>query len=117
MTKESWYSFDAAIDTLSRKIRPRMRDLKLDGIFGVPRGGLIVAVALSHKLKLPLLLLPTENSLVVDDISDTGKTLSRIKNKAIATLYSTEWTITKPDFHVYNKLDKDDWIVFPWENI
>ncbi len=90
---------------------------KFDGIYGVPRGGLPIAVSLSHSLKLPILLYPTEKTLVVDDISDTGKTLQSHKNKCIATLYSTKWTKTKPDYYVGEKLNKKDWIVFPWETI
>ena len=86
-----------------------------DGIYGIPRGGLPIAVCLSHELDLPLLMYPTDKSLVVDDISDTGKTLESHKNKAIATLYSTSWTKTKPLYFIKEKLFKSDWIVYPWE--
>jgi hypoxanthine phosphoribosyltransferase len=109
----SWNEVGKMIDELAIKIKKS--GIKFDGIFGIPRGGLPLAVMLSHELDLPVLLYPTKNSLVVDDISDNGFTLQRMKNKKIATLYSTDWTITKPDWFVEMKKSKDDWLVFPWE--
>ena len=89
---------------------------RFDGVYGVPRGGLPIAVYLSHHLNLPMLMHPSRDSLVCDDISDTGKTLQSYRNRTIATLYSTKWTKAKPDFFVELKKRKDDWVVFPWEN-
>lgn len=89
--------------------------IKFDGVYGVPRGGLAIALHLSHHLDIPILLYPTKNTLVVDEISDTGKTLSSHKNKKIACLYSTPWTKTEPDFFINVKGSKDEWIIFPWE--
>lgn len=108
-----WEMFGILVDKLSNKIK--RKGLKFDGIYGIPRGGLPIAVCLSHSLNLPLLLYPTKNSLVIDDISDTGKTLKSFKNRKIACLYSSKWTETNPDYFVLTKEDKDSWIVFPWE--
>jgi len=91
----------------------KTKELKFDGIFAPPRGGLIMGVHLSHLLNLPLLLYPTKNSLVVDDIADTGKTLQNIKNKKIITLYYHKESIIRPDFWVYEK--KNKWITYWWE--
>lgn len=85
-------------------------------VFGVPRGGLIPAVMLSHKLNIPLLLSKqdiTPQTLVVDDISDTGATLAEFKKQKKATIYFHAKTQTKPDTAVYEKTDK--WIKFAWE--
>ena len=54
--------------------------MKLSGIYGVPRGGLCLAVALSHKLDIQLIESPCKNSLIVDDVFETGITLSNFKN-------------------------------------
>jgi len=113
--KVSWKEYDRMINKLAKQIMQCGK--KYDGIYGVPRGGLVPAISLSHILKLPLLLYPTENSLVVDDISDTGMTLKGIKNKHIACLFTTKWTATKPDFYVKYKKSLLSWIVFPWETI
>ncbi len=109
----SWKKFDEMIRELIKQITERK--IKFDGIYGIPRGGLPIAICLSHKLNLPLLLYPSKQSLVVDDISDDGKTLNSFRDKFIATLYTTDWTITKPNCWVDKKMSKDDWIVFPWE--
>jgi len=109
----SWDKVGQMIDELAEEIKKSQ--IKFDGVFGIPRGGLPLAVILSHQLEIPVLLYPTENTLVVDDISDNGFTLQRLKNKKIATLYSTDWTITKPDWFIEKKLSKEDWLVFPWE--
>ncbi len=109
----SWDQVDKMIDHLVREIKRSGE--KFDGVYGIPRGGLPLAVVLSYKMNIPVLLYPTKNTLVVDDISDEGYTLQRMKNKKIATLYSTEWTITQPNWFVKMKKSKDDWLVFPWE--
>jgi hypoxanthine phosphoribosyltransferase len=58
---------------------------------------------------------------LVDDVSDTGKSLQLAKNhlqqqdaKEIktATLYAKPQTITKPD---YCEKQTSHWIVFPWD--
>ena len=46
----------------------------IDSVMGIPRGGLIPAVMISHELGLPLELNPGKNTLVVDDINETGYT-------------------------------------------
>ena len=110
----SWKDFGSMIEKLSNLIKKSR--YKFDGVYGIPRGGLSLAVALSHKLNLPLLLYPTKKSLVVDDISDTGKTLQSHKNKKIACLFSSRWTDVEPDYFINTKINTKDWIVFPWEN-
>ena len=111
--KVSWEEYGKMINALGEKIK----DLKVefDGIYGIPRGGLVMATSLSHQLNLPILFYPTENTLVVDDISDTGNTLIKVKSKLIVTLFSTDWTIAPPNIFVDKKLNKEEWIVFPWE--
>jgi len=117
MNKQKIYlnyeDYGIAIENLINKIKKSR--YKFEDIYGIPRGGLPIAVELSHKLNLPLVFYPTKNTLVVDDISDEGNTLKDIKNKKIATLYTTPWTKTKPDFYVLEKVKKSSWIVFPWE--
>lgn len=110
----SWEDFGIMVDNLVKKIKKSR--LKFDGVYGIPRGGLIIAVCLAHKLNIPLLYVtPSPDDLVVDDISDTGKTLYSYDYKKTACLFTTPWTKTEPDFWVGEKLKKKDWIVFPWE--
>lgn len=86
-----------------------------DGVYGIPAGGLVLAVYLHYRLKLPLLLAPTENSLIVDDIVDVGFTMSHYISKgnftaAIFCKKSGKW---KPNIWLREKEEK--WIRFPWE--
>ena len=72
----SWREFDQSVDYIANQCK----EMKLTGIYGVPRGGLCLAVALSHKLNLKLIEKPLKNSLIVDDVYETGITLSNFKN-------------------------------------
>jgi hypoxanthine phosphoribosyltransferase len=109
----SYEDYELYINDLVDKIKKGKE--KFDGVYGVPRGGLPIAVHLSHHLNLPLLTKPTKETLVVDDISDTGETLENIKHKRVACIYSTIWTKTEPDYFVAFKVGEETWIVFPWE--
>ena len=110
----SWKFVQDAVDLLTFKIHKNR--IAFDGIYAIPRGGLVPGVMLSHTLKLPFLVSPTKDCLLVDDISDTGNTLKGIKHKKIACIYTSLWTKVKPDFWSNVKDKKDSWIFFPWEN-
>jgi len=90
--------------------------LEFSGIYGVPRGGLCLAVALSHKLKINLISEPIENSLIVDDIYETGMTLKKLKDIEGATFFVLFSKIKPTWWNTVNISDKKEWIVFPWEN-
>jgi len=102
-------------DSDTKKIVNRLHNHKFAGVYGIPRGGLPLATCLSHKLKIPLLLSPCENCLVVDDIADSGKTLSIHNKYFTAVLIHKYTTETKPNVHG-RMYWKDDWVIFPWEN-
>lgn len=85
------------------------------GVYGVPRGGLILAVMISHAAGIPLLMAPCSGCIIVDDIADTGETLKRYSGKHfIATMYYHKQCSFEPDFWLYEK--KDGWIIYPWED-
>ena len=85
----------------------------IDSVMGLPRGGLIPAVLISHELGLPYVLHPGKNTLVVDDINDTGETLSKAPGVYWATLHHK--LTSKFQHNFYAKEVKDQWIVYPWE--
>lgn len=98
----------------------KRNDIEPSGIFGIPRGGTIMATLLSYKLNLPLLLAASPNCIIIDDISDSGRTLSHYTSNDtqfnkyyITTMYYHTRSLVKPDFWVAEKNDK--WVVFPWE--
>ena len=111
----SWENVTDEIDNLVSILSEK--NLPIDSIYGIPRGGLIPAVMLSHKLDLPFVLNPTENTLVVDDISDSGLTLGdHHLHGAIYTLTLHMRNGSKYEPTIYGKfIDSDKWIVYPWE--
>ena len=72
----TWSEFDKSVDYIANQCKK----MKLTGIYGVPRGGLCLAVALSHKLNIQLIEEPLKDSLIVDDVNETGITLRNFKN-------------------------------------
>ena len=89
---------------------------KYKGVYGVPRGGLIPAVYLSHYLNIPLIstLDIGQEILVVDDIVDTGDSLRKLSDIFdVASLFWRRSASFEPTYWVYDAMDK--WIVFPYE--
>lgn len=82
-------------------------------ITGIQRGGLVPAVMISHKLNIPYVNKINKDTLVVDDICDTGETLKRSVALYTATLHYKPTASFTPDF--YSKEVGSEWIVYPWE--
>lgn len=115
------------IEKLAIKIKDNDCFSNIKGIMGIPRGGLPIAVYLSHLLKKPLLEKQEIFSkiaasrkdkcheyIIVDDIADSGKTLTKnFYNFPTATLFIKPNSIHVPTFYIENTID---WIVFPWED-
>jgi len=107
----SWQEFDQAVERIAQLVGDR----RLSGIHGIPRGGLVLAVSLSHRLELPLLPEPQPGCLVVDDVFETGRTLAPHRELAGAELLV--W-ISKAEpvwWQAVEVTDSTAWIVFPWE--
>ena len=121
----SWEIFGQMTETLMDDINNSGKEF--DGVFGIPRGGLAIALVATQRLGgkrgLPMLLNVTSDSLIVDDISDEGGTLLRYTSKyehrdkgpKSACLFSSDWTTAVPDWYIDKKTDKGQWIVYPWE--
>lgn len=116
-------------------------------ILAIARGGLVPATMIAHSLNIKDIYiarassytddntkgnlsieipdidkLKGENVLIVDDLSDSGDTLSAIAAKVkeiakyvtTATLYIKLDTRFVPDAYCYS-FTKETWLVFPWE--
>jgi hypothetical protein len=114
--KMSWNEFEKAALDIAKQIKKS--NAKISNIYGQPRGGLILAVRLSHLLKKPLIdksYFADEDTLWVDDIVDSGSTAHIAMNRWItASLYCNLEGSYIPDFYSIVK-PKDSWIEFPWE--
>ena len=108
----TWSEFDKSVEEIAYKCRFK----EFSGIYGVPRGWLCLAVALSHKLKIELISEPIKNSLIVDDVYDTGITLKSFKDIEGAMFFVLFSKIKPTWWNSVYKSKKGEWIVFPWEN-
>jgi hypoxanthine phosphoribosyltransferase len=114
----SWEDVNNAVESLAHQIKNSNEHI--EAITGLPRGGLIPAVLLSHKLGLPYVNLFNdceghENVLVIDDICDSGETLKEYHQFfTTATIHYKQLAVVKPDFY-YSLAPEDKWIVYPWE--
>ena len=108
----TWREFDKSVEHIANKCK--LSDFS--GIYGVPRGGLCLAVSLSHKLKINLLSEPIKNSLIVDDVYETGITLNTFKEIEGAMFFVLFSKIKPLWWNTVHISEKSEWIVFPWEN-
>lgn len=115
--KVTWEQMEKYID----KVIEITKDKQFTGVYGIPRGGVVLATLLSYKLHLPLLLAPTKGCIIIDDIADSGRTLmhftendTQFNKYYITTMYYKNRSLVTPDYYMYTK--EDEWIVFPWED-
>lgn len=122
--KVNWKEFNRYVESLAFAIRDVINndksELVLDYVYGVPRGGCIPAVMLSHLLDLeylPELQFDSdwERILVVDDIIDSGDTISSyVEHLHCVSVFYREGAYFSPMTYAA-KLEDDTWIQFPWE--
>ncbi len=108
----NWQEFDLCVSSITKACSKKA----FSGVFGFPRGGLCLAVALSHSLGIPLIDFPKKGCLVVDDVYETGATLRSIAEFPDITFFV--WVSkVKPDWwEAVEVCDPAVWLVFPWEN-
>ena len=113
MNKLNWIEFEECIFSITKQSKGK----KFEGVYGFPRGGLCLAVALSHSIGIPLLNEPKENSLIIDDIYETGYTLEKIRYLKGSEVHV--WISKKKPtwWNAYKYINDNEWIIFPWENI
>lgn len=120
----TWDQFNAAIAPLAQFIMGRPH-WERRWLYGVPRGGLPLAVALSHHTGLPLRQDMEEGAVIVDDIHDTGMTLTKLWEQfpgsaVVCWLHRLDLQTAfkqMPDNYKYADLIGPKlWAIFPWED-
>lgn len=106
----TWQEVNRYIESLGKHI-----PAECSGVYGIPRGGNVLATMISYYYNLPLLQAPCRNCMVVDDIADTGETLLHYKSKGyfITTMFYHQQSMVIPDY--WHKEKTNEWIVYPWE--
>ena len=109
----SWDDVSDLVDILCEKIITEQP--QIDSVFGIARGGMIPAVMVSHRLGLTWSNVMLPNTLVIDDICDTGITLKKTVGVYTAVLHNNPHTSCyKPN--IYAQIHEgDEWIIYPWE--
>ena len=110
----TWKEVDTLVTILKNKVLDKLPEI--DSVMGIARGGLIPAVMLSHKLGVPYTQLVGPNTLVVDDICDSGETLKDAPGSYTATLHYKSSAISTPNVYASLLLNENQWISYPWEN-
>ena len=126
--------YDLAVQQSEQiKAGSKEREANYNRIVTIPRGGLVLAGWLSYLLdireivtqytldyEIHILELPADadqhgETLIVDDLVDTGTTLQLYQDLdfTIATLFKKPWSAIDPDYFIE---ETQDWIVFPWEH-
>ncbi|MEV1129795.1 phosphoribosyltransferase [Agromyces sp. NPDC049794] len=141
----TWDEFGTAARSLAGDVL--RSGFRPDVVIAIARGGLLLAGAISYalgtkacgsinvefytgideRLPEPVLHPPMLDApalggrrvLLVDDVSDSGRTLAKVvaiirdagAEVRTATLYTKSHTVLAPD---YDYRRTDDWIVFPW---
>ena len=113
-THITWECVDGLVNDLVKQIKKS--DKQYSCIYGIPRGGLIPAVMLSHRLNIPMVNVITSGCLIIDEIADKGNELSKPEYHGfdVAVLYRRYNCPIKPTYNSW-VFNSDDWIVFPWE--
>lgn len=119
----SWKWVDEQINTIGDKLE----NVDIEFVSGIPRGGLIPAVMMSHVFGIKYIsyssakMLPKDlrnKTVVVDDIADTGVTLKEADEIGFitATLSMRSTSLTAPRYFG-EFITGDEWLVFPWEKL
>lgn len=113
----TWEDVEDYIEYVARSTK----DIEFEGVYGIPRGGLVLAVMLSDRLGIPMLMAPCRGALIVDDIADSGRSLchytendTQFNQYAITTFFYHPRSSVVPGWYFKEK-PEGSWIVFPWE--
>ena len=136
-----------SVDEIKYALKEIVKQIDISGfnpeiIVSINRGGCIPGVYLSHFLNKPHKMVDIKSidnqkisvntlkefksALIIDDINDTGKTFSIVKETfdntnadiRYAALINNISSKTKIEYHgqIINKKENPIWYVFPWEN-
>ena len=125
----SWEEVQALAEACAAALECKLQKpgRRFVNIYTIPRGGLIPAVLVSHKMENVRSYIHTfefgkdnpllENAVVLDDIYDTGKTLDPLMKFAPNAIFCT-LTYKKQNDRMFFQgkfIAPEKWLVFPWE--
>lgn len=139
----SWQEIEYWSDKLAEKIAADCADLSQATLVSIARGGLVPTQLIAYKLNIRDIrvmklssyddenmrgqindittdrLFDGGNVYVIDDLADSGATIKYIRKRfpaaRICTLLEKTCCKEHPDICAREGVDKDTWIVFPWD--
>lgn len=131
--KVCWTEYHIMVQNIAKQVKKKGWPQQ---VVALGRGGFVPGVHLSHLLEVPLVPLmwqtrdgqvnehvtTDKHTLIVDDINDSGQTLTQVVNNntwngylwSAVLVNKTHSSFTDVDY-VGMTCDNDDWISFPWE--
>ena len=108
----TWAQFQNDTAELAQTIRASGKQYW--NVYGVPRGGVPLALALSHKLKVPMVSIEDAdiNTLVCDDVVHSGATRNQFIIHDFVSLHYHPTSKYYPTHFVH---PTNEWIEYPWE--
>ena len=138
----SWEDVDKDISLLAHFLKPEIEKRNISKIYCISRGGLVPSAIIARELDMhfldticiqsyngntsqkeeaEILKIPNDsgaNTLIIDDLVDTGRTMSLIRRKFpqayISTIYAKPMGKEQTDIFL-KEVSQNTWIVFPWE--
>jgi len=108
----SWDEFQNIVESAIELIASHQ--LPFDSVFGIPRGGVAFAIAVAAHFKKPIVREPGPNTLILDDIVDSGATFSKFPRNYRIALFRKSTTPELP-LNCFALRESDAWVEFPWE--
>ncbi|MGH1521828.1 MAG: phosphoribosyltransferase [Nitrosopumilus sp.] len=120
----SWSEIDSMIDSIYDQLLKLPQ--KFSSITTVSRGGLVPSRLLADRLDIKKIRVDeteiSPNSLIVDDIFDSGSTFKRIISKpscpsdvVFVTLFARSGKKYPKQLYYARKTDSNAYVVFPWD--
>ena len=113
----TWEKVNSLLDTIHEQSKGEIKY-----VTGIPRGGTILAILYSHRFNIEYLDYRSNkypNLLVIDDISDSGKTFTELYKEVnipkYASLHHKTTSSFKPHYFGQEITPDFGWIVYPWE--
>lgn len=117
------------VDEAAEKLAKRHKDLGHVAVYGIPTGGSVIAPLVAKYLNVPVSPWVRGASLIVDDLVDSGRTLSRMLTSKGDSLHACSHVIgfgmpmvdalyrksTSPTRLASQAVLIDGWAQFPWE--
>lgn len=112
MLRITWAEAEARSKALADSWKLCRNPPPISSVYGVPTGGVPIAMWVSQHNGWPLVDEPNRHTLVVDDLIDSGRTARRYAGHHFDVLFRKPHS---PTDMVPNAATVAEWIRFPWE--